>query len=207
MKNVLIVDDHPVIRAAVSLVLEGEGFKRIDEASSMGEALTILREHEVDLVVLDLGLPDGDGLGLIERIAASDWSCRVVVFTAFEALLFQQRCMLAGAMAYVAKHKNLSHLQKAVRAVRAGYTYFEQISPGAQDPRQRSEKEMIDNLSNRELAVLRCLALGMTNKAIAERMNLSVKTTSTYTGRLVEKLGVKSKVFLRDFVVRNRLNP
>lgn len=205
MNRVLVVDDHPVVRAAVRLVLEGEGFKHIFEASSVGEALSILRENEIDLAIVDLSLSDKDGLDLIERIAASDWSCLVVVFTALEALLFQKRCMLAGAMAYVAKHKSLSHLQKAVRAVRAGYTYFEQISAEEQDPRQRSEQEMIAALSNRELVVLRCLAQGMTNKAIAERMSLSVKTTSTYTGRLVEKLGVKSKVFLRDFATRNHL--
>ncbi|ATE76814.1 MULTISPECIES: response regulator transcription factor [Pseudomonas] len=205
MKKVLIVDDHPVIRAAVRLVLEGEGFKLIFEASSVREALSILREHEIDLMVLDLSLSDGDGLTLMERIAASDRSCRVVVFTASDPSLFQQRCMHAGAMAYVAKTTDLSQLQKAVHAVKAGYTFFKQLSSGPQDLGQRSEKQRIDELSTRELAVLRYLAQGMTNKAIAERMNLSVKTTSTYTSRLVEKLGVKSKVFLPEFVTRNGL--
>ena len=205
MKTALVVDDHPVVRAAVILVLEREGFKIIYEASSVGEALSILRENVIDLAIVDLNLSDGEGISLIERITASDWSCRVVVFTASDPSVFQQRCMLAGAMAYVAKTTDLSQLPKAVHAVKGGYTFFKQLSSGAQDPGQRSEKERIDNLSTRELAVLRCLAQGMTNKAIAERMNLSVKTTSTYTGRLVEKLGVKSKVFLRDFATRNHL--
>ena len=205
MKKALHVEDHPVVRAAVSLVLEREGFKVIYEASSFGEALSILRENEIDLAIVDLSLSDGEGISLIERITASDWSCRVVVFTASNPSLFQQRCMLAGAMAYVAKDTDLSQLRKAVHAVKGGYTFFKQLSSGPQDPGQRSEKAMIDKLSTRELAVLRYLAQGMTNKAIAQRMNLSVKTTSTYTGRLVEKLGVKSKVFLRDFATRNHL--
>lgn len=205
MKKALVVDDHPVIRAAVSLVLEREGFKIIGEVSSVRAVLSILREHKIDLMVLDLGLSDGDGLTLMKQIAASDRSCRVVVFSASDPSLFQQRCMLAGAMAYVAKTTDLSQLQKAVHAVKGGYTFFKQLSSGPQDPGQRSEKAMIDNLSTRELAVLRCLAQGMTNKAIAAYMNLSVKTTSTYTTRLVLKLGVQSKVFLRDFAQRNHL--
>lgn len=205
MKKALLVEDHPVVCAAVSLVLEREGFKVIYEASSVGEALSILREQAVDLVILDLDLRGINGLELLERIKASIWSCRVLVFTASDPSTFQERCMRAGAMAYVAKTNDLSQLQKAVHAVRAGYTFFKQLSSGPQDPGQRSEQERIDNLSSRELAVLLCLAQGMTNKAIAERMNLSVKTTSTYTGRLVEKLGVTSKVFLRDFALRNRL--
>lgn len=205
MKKALVVDDHPVIRAAVSLVLEREGFKLIFEASSVREALSILRENKIDLAMVDLILSDGEGISLIERITANDRSCRVVVFTASDPSVLQQRCMLAGAMAYVAKTTDLSQLQKAVHAVKSGYTFFKQLSSGPQDPGQRSEKAMIDKLSTRELAVLRYLAQGMTNKAIAECMNLSVKTTSTYTTRLVEKLGVKSKVFLRDFAQRNHL--
>ncbi|MBN3865488.1 response regulator transcription factor [Pseudomonas frederiksbergensis] len=205
MKKALVVDDHPVVLAAVSLVLEREGFKIIYKASSVGEALSILRQNEIDLAIVDLSLSDGEGISLIERITASDWSCRVVAFTALDPSIFQERCMRAGAMAYVAKTNDLSQLQKAVHAVKGGYTFFKQLSSGPQDPGQRSEKAMIDNLSTRELAVLRCLAQGMTNKAIAAYMNLSVKTTSTYTTRLVLKLGVQSKVFLRDFAQRNHL--
>jgi two-component system response regulator EvgA len=205
MKSVLIVDDHPVVRAAVNIVLEKEGFKRIYEASSVGEALSILREHAVDLVILDLVMPGGDGLELLDRIRTSDWSCLVLVFTSLDPLFFQERCMRAGAMAYVAKTNDLNQLQKAVHAVMTGYTYFTRLPSVSQDPRQRSEKEMIDKLSNRELTILQYLARGTSNKAIAELMHLSHKTVSTYKTRLIEKLGVNAAVHLRDFAKRNRL--
>ncbi|PQP02680.1 DNA-binding response regulator [Pseudomonas frederiksbergensis] len=205
MKKALIVDDHPVVRAAVTLVLEREGFKLIFEASSVGEALSILREHAVDLVILDLVMPGGDGLELLDRIKANGWLCLVLVFTSLDPLFFQERCMRAGAMAYVAKTNVLSQLQKAVHAVMANYTFFVRLPSLSQDPRQRSEKEMIDKLSNRELTILRYLAQGMSNKAIAKLMHLSHKTVSTYKTRLIEKLGVNAAVHLRDFAKRNLL--
>jgi two-component system response regulator EvgA len=205
MKKVLLVDDHPVVRAAVRLVLELEGFKRIYEASSGSEAISLLHEHSFNLVVLDLVMPGGDGLELLERIRASDWSCLVLVFTSLDPLFFQERCMRAGAMAYVAKTNDLSQLHKAVHAVMTGYTYFARLPSGSQDALQRSEKQMIDKLSNRELTILQYLARGMSNKAIAELMHLSHKTVSTYKTRLIEKLGVNAAVHLRDFAKRNHL--
>ncbi|MGF6399481.1 two-component system response regulator EvgA [Pseudomonas frederiksbergensis] len=205
MKKVLLVDDHPVVRAAVRLVLELEGFKRISEASSGSEAISLLHEHSFNLVVLDLVMPGGDGLELLERIRASDWSCLVLVFTSLDPLFFQERCMRAGAMAYVAKTNDLSQLHKAVHAVMTGYTYFARLPSGSQDAQQRSEKQMIDKLSNRELTILQYLARGKSNKAIAELMHLSHKTVSTYKTRLIEKLGVNAAVHLRDFAKRNHL--
>jgi two-component system response regulator EvgA len=205
MKSALIVDDHPVVRTAVKIVLVNEGFERIYEASSGSEALSMIREHSPTLVVLDLVMSEGDGLDLLERIKASDLSCLVLVFTSLDPLFFQERCMRAGAMAYVAKTRSLQQLQKAVHAVMAGYAFFAWLPVGSQDPRQRSEKEMIDKLSNRELTILRYLAQGMSNKAIAELMHLSHKTVSTYKTRLIEKLGVNAAVHLRDFAKRNKL--
>ncbi|MHC8382747.1 response regulator [Pseudomonas sp. LB3P14] len=205
MKSVLIVDDHPVVRAAVKLVVEREGFKRIDEASSVGEALSILREHTFDLVLLDLVMPGGNGMDVLERIKVNGWICVVLVFTSLDPLFFQERCVRAGALGYVSKTNDLSHLHKAVQAVMARYTYFAQLPTGSLDPLQHNEKQMIDKLSNRELTILQYLARGIKNKEIAEFMHLSHKTVSTYKTRLIEKLGLSSAVHLRDFAIRNHL--
>jgi len=205
MKTALNVDDHPVVRAAVKLVLEREGFKLIYEASSVGEAAAILREHNVDLVILDLVMPGGNGLDVLERIKTSNLSCAVLVFTSLDPLFFQERCMRSGALAYVSKTNDLSQLHKAIHALRAGYTYFAQLPSASMDAMQQSEKQMIDYLSNRELTILQCLAKGDANKVIAEKLHLSHKTVSTYKTRLIEKLGVQSAVHLRDFAIRNHL--
>ncbi|WP_095053052.1 response regulator transcription factor [Pseudomonas sp. Irchel s3b2] len=207
MKSALIVDDHPVIRRAVEIVLKLEGYKRIYEASSGNEVLPMIREHKPELVVLDLNIPSLDGLDVLARIQAGEVRCRIVVFTSQEPMFYQDRCMRAGAAAYVAKTNDLQHLHKAVHAVMGGYTYFTQLpsSSVSLSMLQRSEKQMIDNLSDRELTIFQHLARGVSNKVIAEIMHLSHKTVSTYKTRLIGKLNVESSVHLRDLARRNHL--
>lgn len=205
MKSALIVDDHPVVRAAVKIVLQQEGFRRIFEASSGNEVMSLLREHSPNLLVLDLVMPSLDGLDVLERIRTSEQSCRVLVFSSLDPQHFQERCMRAGTLAYVSKTSDLSQLHKAVHAVMAGYTYFIRLPSSPLSDLQRSEKQMIDSLSNRELTICQHLARGLSNKAIAEVMHLSHKTVSTYKTRLTEKLRVPSSVHLREFAKRNHL--
>jgi two-component system, NarL family, response regulator EvgA len=207
MKSVLIVDDHPVIRGAVKIVLKMEGYKRIHEASSGNEVLPMIREHKPELVILDLNIPFLDGLDVLSRIQAGEVNCRVVVFTSQEPMFYQERCVRAGAAAYVAKTNDLQHLHKAVHAVMGGYTFFSQLpsSSVTMNTLQHSEKQMIDNLSDRELTIFQHLARGISNKTIATMMHLSHKTVSTYKTRLIEKLNVESSVHLRDLARRNHL--
>jgi two-component system response regulator EvgA len=207
MKCALIVDDHPVIRGAVKIVLKLEGYKRIYEATCGNEVLSMIREHKPDLVVLDLNIPLLDGLEVLARIQMEEVHCRVVVFTAQEPGFFQDRCMRAGALAYVAKSNDLQHLHKAVHAVMAGYTYFTRLpsSSVSVSQVQRSEKQMIERLSDRELCIFQHLARGTSNKEIAEIMHLSHKTVSTYKTRLTEKLNMASSVHLRDLALRHHL--
>jgi two-component system response regulator EvgA len=207
MKSALIVDDHPVIRSMIKFVLRELGFKRIHEATRGDEVLSMFREHRPDVLLLDLGLPGLNGLDVLDRIKSEKTRCRVVVFTSLEACFYQERCMRAGAAAFVPKCKDLEDLKTAVKTVMAGYTCFVQlassfVSGGAL---QRTEKELIDRLSNRELTILQYLARGSSNKEIADIMHLSFKTISTYKTRLIDKLNVSSLVHLRDFALRNQL--
>ena len=206
-KSALIADDHPVVRAAVKILLKQEGFQQIHEVSSGNEVLSMIRDQQPDLLVLDLGLPGLDGLGVLNRIKVSGVRCRVLVFTSQEPRFYQDRCMRVGAAAYVSKTNDLQHLHKAVHAVMAGYSYFAKLASSSVSlsTLQRSEREMIDKLSDRELCICCYLAQGMSNKEIAEITNLSHKTVSTYKTRLTEKLNVESKVHLRDFAKRNHL--
>lgn len=207
MSTVLVVDDHPVIRGALKIVLKQEGFQHIHEIDSGNEVMPMIREHKPNLVVLDLNLPSLDGLEVLARIQAANMGCRVVVFTSQEPLFYQDRCMRAGAAAYVAKTNNLEHLQKAIHAVMAGYTYYAQLPSSSvlMNSLQRSEKQMIDLLSDRELTIFQHLARGISNKDIAAVLHLSHKTVSTYKTRLIEKLNVESSVHLRDLALRNHL--
>ncbi|MHA3738978.1 response regulator [Pseudomonas sp. Eth.TT006] len=207
MRTALVVDDHPVVRAAVMLILEAERFKKIYEAASASEAWALYREHKPALVVLDLKLPGISGLELLERLKASDPGCKVLIFTSQDLHYYQGRCLWAGAMGCVAKTNRLEQLQKAIHAVMSSYSYFAALSDKdyLSTPLHRSEKQLIDDLSNRELSILEQLAQGKPNKLIAQDMHLSHKTVSTYKTRLMKKLGMNSTVHLREFATRNHL--
>ena len=207
MKSALVVEDHPVVFAAVRIVLQAEGFKVIHETSSGLEVLALIRQHQPSLVILDLNLPGLDGLEVLARIKANDLDCRVLIFTSREARFYQERCLRAGAMAFVPKTNQLEQLHKAIQALMSGYTYFTALpdQANASNALHYTEKQMIDQLSDRELSIFVQLARGAPNKTIAEDMHLSHKTVSTYKTRLMTKLGVSSGVHLRDFAKRNHL--
>lgn len=198
---------HPFIRATVKHLLKQEGFVEILEAGNGADAMQIARVHRPDLVILDLAMPKLGGLEVISRIKALELPCKILVLTSYLAVFFSTRCMRAGAMGFVAKTGELDELQKAIRAIRSGYSCFPSLPTSSvrRDDLQTTEQELVDALSDRELTVLQKLALGLGNKEIAEDMLLSHKTISTYKTRLKEKLRMSSVVHLSKFAQRNHL--
>lgn len=204
MKDVLIVDDHPVIRGALRLICQNEGIARVRDANSAMQARALMKEEVPDLVILDLVMNGFDGLELLSWIMAEHPSCGVLVFTSQDAQHFCNRCISAGARGFVTKKSDLRELTKAIHALKSGYSYFPQMSVRL-DFQQRTEQQALESLSIRELSILRMLAMGMRGKDVAEALFLSPKTVSTYKTRLLEKLGVKTLVGLSDFAKRNHL--
>ncbi|PNA04943.1 MULTISPECIES: response regulator transcription factor [Pseudomonas] len=207
MGSALIVDDHPVVVSAVRLVLESLGYKPVYVTSDSSEVVSLVRLYEPDLMVLDLNLPGPGGLETLEHLKKVGLSCKVVVFSTANPDQFLMRCRRAGAMAFVTKSAELQQLQSAIKAVRAGYSYFLDLPnvTAGQTELHSDEGKLIASLSDRELQILIELARGISNKQIAEDMNRSHKTISTYKTRLMLKLGIKSSVVLREFAIRNHL--
>ncbi|WP_112194531.1 response regulator transcription factor [Pseudomonas sp. LG1E9] len=203
----LIVDDHPFIRATVRYLLKQEGFDSIYEADNGADAMQAVREQHPNLIILDLAMPKLGGLEVISRVKALGLDCKILVLTSYLAVFFSTRCMRAGAMGFVSKTGELDELQKAIRAIRSGYSCFPSLPTSSvrRDDLQSTERELVEALSDRELAVLQKLALGLGNKEIAENMLLSHKTISTYKTRLKEKLRMSSVVHLSKFAQRNHL--
>ncbi|PYY81641.1 DNA-binding response regulator [Pseudomonas sp. TKO26] len=207
MGSVLIIDDHPVIRMAVRILLEHEGYQIIGETDNGVDALQMVRECEPSLVILDICIPKLDGLELLERLSNMHQSLRVLVLTAQSAALFANRCMRAGASGYVCKREDLSELLSAVKAICNGYNYFpsqalhlDRTALGA-----TLELAQFNSLNDRELMVLQLFAMGQTNKEIATGMFLSHKTVSTYKKRIMQKLATTSMNELVDMARRNEL--
>lgn len=207
--SVLIVDDHPMIRFAVRTILEQNGWRVIAEVGSGVEALSEARQHQPDLIVLDIGIPKMDGLMVISRLRAhaEGRPPRVLVLSAQNPDHLAARCLHAGASGFVYKGKELQELVGAAKAVMQGNSYFPSVAlrPASDGRNDYDEAALIRQLSDRELVVLQHLARGALNKSIAATLMLSEKTISTYKTRLQEKLNAGSLLELTDLARRNGL--
>lgn len=205
--KVLIADDHSLIRSAMKILMQNQGYDVVAEATNGADAVQLARLHQVDLMVLDITMPGLDGLEVINRIKASGLNTRILVLTSQSPLFYSQRCMKAGAAGFITKSQDLTELLRAVKVIVDGYTFFPYLAASSvrNSDSTMSDIELIQHLSARELYILQQLARGLSNKKIAEDMILSSKTISTYKARLIEKLNIKSVVYLADFAKRNDL--
>ena len=206
MNKVLIVDDHPVIRLAVRMLMERHGYDVVAETDNGVAALQLTRQHLPDIVVLDIGIPKLDGLEVITRMTAFSPGSKVLVLTSQAPGNFSMRCMQAGAAGYVCKQQELTELLSAIKAVLSGYSYFPNQALHVSRGRGGSEADMVNRLSAREMTVLQQLARGRSNKEIADSMFLSNKTVSTYKSRLLLKLNARSLVDLIELAQRQGLS-
>ncbi|WP_457867694.1 response regulator [Pseudomonas aeruginosa] len=206
MSRILIVDDHPVIRMAMKMLLEAEGHQIVGDTDNGVDAISLGRELKPDLVILDIGIPRLDGLEVISRLMVLALPLKILVLTGQSASLFALRSMQAGAAGFVCKQGGLAELVTAVNAVASGYSYF---PSSAMRPVQQGAYsdyvELLGRLSDREVSVLQYLSQGYSNKQISEQMFISNKTVSTYKARLLLKLNAGSLVDLIEFAKRNTL--
>ncbi len=200
------MDDHPVIRLAVRMLMERHGYDVVAETDNGVAALQLTRQHLPDIVVLDIGIPKLDGLEVITRMTAFSPGSKVLVLTSQAPGNFSMRCMQAGAAGYVCKQQELTELLSAIKAVLSGYSYFPNQALHVSRGRGGSETDMVNRLSAREMTVLQQLARGRSNKEIADSMFLSNKTVSTYKSRLLLKLNARSLVDLIELAQRQGLS-
>lgn len=207
MYKAMVVDDHPFIRASVKALLQKERFEVVAEADNGADAVQRARDFKPNLIILDIAIPKLDGLEVLERIQALKPRIKVLVLTSKESKFYAARCLRKGAMGFISKTDHLDELIKAIRAVMSGHTFFPNlITYSVRDTdNQITDLELIQSLTDRELAILQQLSYGLTNKEIGDAMLLSNKTISTYKTRIIEKLKVKSVVYLADFAKRNNL--
>ncbi len=206
MKKVIIVDDHPVIRFAVKMLLERSGMEVIAETDNGVDALQKTRDLAPDLVLLDIGLPKVDGFQVLQRLRALDMPLKILILTSQQSAHFAQRCQKAGADGFVTKSDDLSELLDAIRIVMRDYSFFPQTTYAASSTQNATDDgQLLSQLSDRELSVLIFIAEGLGNKQIGDRLLLSEKTISTYKHRLKTKLNAQTVIELIDFARRNQL--
>ena len=192
MIKVLVVDDHPVVRAGVVGMLAGEDdVTVVGEASSGSEALVQLQASPADVVLMDLRMPGLDGAQTTARIVADSPTTRVLVLTTYEADADIFRAVEAGAAGYLLKDATRSELLDAIRSAAAGRTV---LAPSVATRLLRHVREpAIDRLSPREVEVLRLVARGLSNSEIGRELYISETTVKTHLLRAFAKLGVSDR--------------
>jgi two-component system response regulator NreC len=187
--TVVIADDHTVVRQGLRLLIDNEdGFQVIAEAGTVPDAERLARAHRPSVLVLDLNMPGGSGLDAIPRLREDQPETAIVVLTMQDDPAFARQALQAGALGFVLKEAADEELLEAIRLAAAGDTY---LNPrlGARMAAAPDAAGPPDDLSERELEVLRMIALGHTNSEIAGQLFLSTRTVETHRAHIQQKLG------------------
>ena len=204
--RILLADDHKMVREGLRLLIDGQPDMRVvGEAANGREVLQKAHELKPDVVVMDLSMPELNGLQATERLKAEAPEIKVVAITANEDESYLRQLCKVGAVGYVLKRSAGDELVKAIGLVAKGGVYFEATLASKALAKQmtggKSETGTVE-LSEREKEVLVMLAWGYSNKEIAGRLALSVKTVETYKVRVGEKLGLRSRTEMVQYALR-----
>jgi DNA-binding NarL/FixJ family response regulator len=205
MKKILIVDDHEVLRDGVKRVFDKQpGTVTFGEASTVHEALRLVREQDWDIVVLDISLGDRSGLEVLKELKQIRPRLPVLILSMHSGEQFARRALKAGASGYITKDSPRAELVQAVNKVMSGGRYISAtLAENLVFDRERDTPH--EALSDREFEVLRLIASGKTVGEIAAVLSLSESTISTYRGRILEKMGMKTNAELTHYAIQNKL--
>jgi DNA-binding NarL/FixJ family response regulator len=202
--RVVIADDHPVVLAGIKALLQdAPDIELLGEATTGREALEIILDSSPQVAVVDVSMPEMSGIELTRRVCELRPGVNVLALTVHEDRAYVQPLLQAGARGYLLKRSAGEDLVRAVRAVAAGGIYLDPAiadkalpeSPGM----TAAASSMPEELSPREREVLRLTAHGFSNKEIARRLEVSVKTVETYKARASEKLGLRTRAEIVRF--------
>jgi two-component system, NarL family, invasion response regulator UvrY len=202
--NVMLVDDHSVVRMGFRLLLEGSpDIRVVAEAESGEDAMRRFDEARPDVVVMDISMPGIGGLEAIRRILARDASARILVLSAHEDAMHARRVLEAGAAGYLTKRSAAEALIQAIRQVGQGKTFLEPEIAQELAIRQFSGvRDPLDALTEKEFKVFLALAQGQSVQEIAEVMSLSPRTIGTHLYNIKQKLGASNSAELALMAIR-----
>lgn len=213
--RVLIVDDHPMVRAGVTAMLNDPEVEVVGEAATGGEAIAAAERLKPDVILMDVKMPDMDGLTATNEIKVRTPESAVIIVTGDDRPEYIRRAIDAGAAGYLMKGAPRPVLLQAVKLVRAGGSLIDasMLAALAHDANEtegehglRKVGRLLESLSPREKEVLKYLAGGLTNKEIAQEMHYSVGTVKNVVQHIIEKLGVADRTQAAVYAVRAGLD-
>ena len=201
--RIVLADDHPIVLGGLRNLIQAEhDLELVGEASSGLAALKVIREQQPDVAVIDISMPELNGIMVSRRLAKEMPTVKVLVLTLHEDRAYLQQALEAGVRGYVLKRSAAENLIQAIRAVIAGGLYVDPAIANLvfDEKSKRPQRQMSYcnglPLTEREAEVLKLVALGFTNKEIARKLNVGVKSIETYRVRGSEKLGLRTRAEL-----------
>ena len=208
MIRVLITDDHAIVRDGLrQIVGETQDIVVAAEASTATETLDIIRTTPVDVIVLDLNLPDRHGIDVLVQLRASHPQIPVLILSVNREPAYAVRLLKAGAAGYVGKDTAREVLVEAIRRVAHGEKYI--APPLAESVAihlvERGDKQPHEQLSDREFQIMLLIAAGQPPREIANELNVSVKTVGAHRAHILQKIGVRSNAEIVHYVLTHKL--
>jgi DNA-binding NarL/FixJ family response regulator len=214
MARIVLADDHTMVRDGLRRVIEAEpDLKVVGEAADVHATIAQVAALRPDVLLLDVSMPGGGGISALDEIRKASAATRILILTMHEDPAYLRVALASGASGFLLKHAAAQELGAAIRAVLQGRTYVDPTLAGTalhellRTPQQSqpSQETPPERLSPRETQVLRDLALGFTNKEVAQRLAVSVKSIETYRARLFEKLGLERRADLVRYAIAHNL--
>lgn len=202
MKNILIVDDHAIVRYGTMQILK-QLFPgvHVSDAEDLDQMINCLRTHQFELLILDINIPGGNNLQMIDIVKLRQPDIKILVFSGYDEHLYALRYLQSGADGYLMKHSPETELKTAIHVIMNNDKYIspaikEDLLKGVDNNKTQASHNPLSNLSNREMEVMQSLVNGLSISEISISLNLQVSTVSTYKHRIFEKLGISNIVDL-----------
>jgi DNA-binding NarL/FixJ family response regulator len=208
MINILIADDHPIVRTGLRLTIADQSdMKVVCEASNGLEVLELLKKHKIDVVTLDVSMPGMSGLEVLVQIRNLYPNIAVLILSVLSEEVYAAKTLKAGANGFIHKETIPEELVKAIRKVAGGGLYVssfmaEKFAGNIKNP---IIKVLHENLSFREFQIMCLIASGKTVTEIADTLCISIKTVSTYRSRILEKMEMKNNSELTNYCIKEGL--
>ena len=206
--RLLIADDHELVRSGIRSLLTGQDIEVVGEAANGLEAVTLAKELQPDIVLLDIRMSDGDGLSALEEMHAQLPNTKVVILSTYDNPTYMARAHALGAADYVLKGATAEQLRATIHAVAGGevpskHGELHRVA-GTMATRQKQVDEEVA-LTQRETQVLRHLALGLSNKEIGQSLSISIETVKEHVQHLLRKMDVSDRTQAAVWAVRRGL--
>ncbi len=201
MINVVIADDHAVVRAGLRALISAEPSLRLaGEAAGGLEAIEMITKLQPDILILDMSMPDQDGITVTRQVKQAGSKTRILILTVHEDEALLREAIKAGASGYILKRAAETELISAINILMRGDLYIDpsmmRVLLDTSTQASPIEKTQVEKLTARETEILRLIVQGFTNRQVAKELNLSVRTVEGHRANLSEKLGLKSRVEL-----------